>query len=240
MSFAGVQVYLAGTTDFPARLKGLSTFFEIDDGVAHAVQAFERKGPDFDAALQFELARYYRVDHWIKPAFERLMELPMTGLDMVLMDRLGQAGYFWLIKTKTDIEKHRKQFTFDAPSIQNDPDCQMPAYCGAAWYREWSMKVPKLVHHPEIHISLVKVLKQLGNTEITGLCDACQKRTVTWIWGTGHVTVEQDYIDTAVAALMALQTDEPIRAAMRKEVVRSPTPVSSTTSISHPPSATIS
>ncbi|KAJ7916414.1 hypothetical protein B0H13DRAFT_1551135, partial [Mycena leptocephala] len=166
------------TDAFLVSVLNLSTFFEIDDGVAHAVQAFEMKGRDFDPVLQFELARRYRVDHWIKPAFERLMELPMTDLDMVLIDRLGQAGYSWLVKTKANIDKHRKQFTFGTPVIQNDPDCKVSAYCGAAWYREWNTKVPKLVHHPEAHVSLINVLKQLANTEITGLCNACQKRTV--------------------------------------------------------------
>ena len=77
------------TDAFLVLVLSLSTFFEIDDGIAHAVQAFEMKGHDFDAALQFEPAWHYRVDHWIKPAFERLMELRMTGLDMVLMDRLA-------------------------------------------------------------------------------------------------------------------------------------------------------
>ncbi|KAJ7301267.1 hypothetical protein DFH08DRAFT_978904 [Mycena albidolilacea] len=75
---------------------------------------------------------------------------------------------------------------------------------------EASLELPALLLASLPHAAL---MKHLANTEITGLCDRCQKRTVTWIWGTGYPTKEQDYIDKAVVALMALQTDEPIRAA---------------------------
>jgi hypothetical protein len=147
------------------------------------------------------------------------MELSITELDMFHMDQIGHAGYFWLVKTKAEIEKHRKQFTFDTPTIVNEPNCDTPAFCGSAWYREWNMNVPKLVHHPDVPLSLVDLLNTLRDTEISGLCDGCRKRTVTWIWGTGYVTEEENLIDKVVAALMALQTDEPIRAALRNNVV---------------------
>ncbi|KAJ7327885.1 hypothetical protein DFH08DRAFT_816055 [Mycena albidolilacea] len=88
---------------------------------------------------------------------------------------------------------------------------------------EASLELPALLLASLPHAAL---MKHLANTEITGLCDRCQKRTVTWIWGTGYPTKEQDYIDKAVAALMALQTDEPIQAAMRPKAVHSASPTS--------------
>jgi hypothetical protein len=220
------------TDDFLISVLKLSTFFQIQDGIAHAVQEFELKGRGFDPALQFELARRYRIDHWIEPAFHRLMEIPLTDLDMPLMDQMGHPGFFWLVKTKAEVEKHRKQFTFDTPTIVNDPGCDTPAVCGLVWSREWNTDVPKIVHHPDVQTSLVDLLNSLRDTEITGLCDACRKRTVSWIWGTGYATVEGDLVDKAVATLMALQTDEPIRAALSKNAIRftsaPPSPSSST------------
>ncbi|KAJ7883185.1 hypothetical protein B0H14DRAFT_3750143 [Mycena olivaceomarginata] len=215
--------YASETDDFLISVLKLSTFFQIQDGIAHAVQEFELKGRGFDPTLQFELARRYRIDHWIEPAFHRLMEIPLTDLDMPLMTRWGIPGFFWLVKTKAEVEKHRKQF------LSTHPQSSMTR---AAIHRLSAVWYGLIVHHPNVQTSLVDLLNSLRDTEITGLCDGCRKRTVSWIWGTGYATVEGDLVDKAVATLMALQTDEPIRAALSKNAIRftsaPPSPSSST------------
>ncbi|KAJ7131030.1 hypothetical protein C8R44DRAFT_731300 [Mycena epipterygia] len=122
-----------------------------------------------------------RWNEWIEPAFRRLMEMPITSLEMGRIDQIGQAAYYWLVQTHAEIEKHRKQFAFDMPAV---------------------------------------LLNMLDDAVIEGLCDGCQKRTVRWLWGTGHVTKEQTLVDKAIAKLMALQTDEPICAALRDNTSR--------------------
>ncbi|KAJ6452932.1 hypothetical protein C8R45DRAFT_915948 [Mycena sanguinolenta] len=216
------------TDDFLVSVLKLSTFFQIEDGIAHAIQEFKLKGHLFDAALQFELARRYRVDQWIDPAFRKLMRLPLTDLDLPLMDRIGSVGYFWLVKAKADIEQHRRQFAFNAPPIINDPGCENHAICAVTWIVEWGRTIPKVVHHPDVHTSLADLLFTLEKTEITDVCDACRKRTITWIWGTGYATAEDDIVTQAVTALAALQTDEPIRAALRKNVLHDELPSTTT------------
>ncbi|KAJ7673163.1 hypothetical protein DFH06DRAFT_1174648 [Mycena polygramma] len=153
---------LPKTDDFLVSILKLSTLFEIDDGVAHAVQELSLKGYNFHPALQFELARLYRKC--------------ITELDMYHMEQIGPAGYYWLTTTQAKIERHRKQFAFDTPLVVHDPRCQEPCSC------------------------------------------RCHKLTVSWVWGTGQVTKEEDLIDAAIAALIALQPNEPIRAAFRKDV----------------------
>ncbi|KAJ7711472.1 hypothetical protein B0H16DRAFT_1900603 [Mycena metata] len=202
------------TDAFYVSILKLSTFFQIDDGVTFAIQNLTLKGKDFHPALQFELARLYRVDNWIAPAFRRLMELPITSLNLNHIHQIGQAGYFYLVQTKAHIEAHRKQF--GAPLI-----------CQVAWAVEWNSSVPRLVHHPEVPVSLVDLMNSLKETEIERLCEGCRRRTVTWIWGTGYVTKEDVFINEAVAALMILQTDEPIRAALRRTVEQPEQPSSS-------------
>ncbi|KAF8149765.1 hypothetical protein K438DRAFT_1988650 [Mycena galopus ATCC 62051] len=210
------------TDDFLVSVLKLSTFFQIEDGIAHAIQAFELQGHRFDAALQFELARRYRVDQWIDPAFHKLMKLPLKDLDLPLMDRIGPAGYVWLVKAKAEIEQHRRQFAFNAPPIVNDPGCENQAICAVTWKVEWGRTIPKVIHHPDVHTTLPELLFSLEETEITDVCDACRKRTVAWIWGTGYATAEDDIVTRAVTALTALQTDEPIRAALRKNFLHEP------------------
>ncbi|KAJ7434921.1 hypothetical protein B0H11DRAFT_2289560 [Mycena galericulata] len=217
------------TDDFLVSVLKLSTFFQMEDGIAHAVQELTFKGENFHPALQFELARRYRVDHWIEPAFRRLIKLPITELSMIHMDQIGRAGYFWLVQTQAKIEKHRKEFTFNTPRIITGPECNRPGTCEYTFTCEWNGNVPKLIHHPDFPISCVELLDLLKETEIDDLCEPCRKLTVSWIWGTGNVTREETFVDEAVAALMALQTDEPIRAALRNTIVQ-PTPSSASAS----------
>ncbi|KAJ7652487.1 hypothetical protein DFH06DRAFT_536466 [Mycena polygramma] len=206
------------TDDFLVSILKLSTLFEIDDGVAHAVQELSLKGDNFHPALQFELARLYRVDHWIEPSFRKLMKKCITELDMYHMEQIGPAGYYWLTTTQAKIERHRKQFAFDTPLVVHDPQCQEPRSCRAAWEHEWTTNVSMLIHHPDVSMSLVEVLNLLRDTDIDHLCEGCRKLTVSWVWGTGQVTKEEDLIDAAIAALIALQPNEPIRATFRKDV----------------------
>ncbi|KAJ7692565.1 hypothetical protein B0H17DRAFT_1200387 [Mycena rosella] len=181
----------------PPLLK-LSTFLEIKDGIAHAVHEFALKGDDFHPTLQFELGRRYHIDDWIDPVFRKLMKLPLASLDMHHMDQIGSAGFFWLVQAQAKINNHRKQFAFDTPTIINHPDCDTPG--------------------DYVHMTCVDLLNLLKGTEIEGLCEPCRIRTVTWVWRTGHVTQKEIFVDDAVTAFMALQTDEPIRAALRNFV----------------------
>ncbi|KAJ7128689.1 hypothetical protein C8R44DRAFT_873382 [Mycena epipterygia] len=151
-------------------------------------------------------------------AFRRLMEMPITSLEMGHIDQIGQAAYYWLVQTHTEIEKHRKQFAFDTPAVVNDPDCDTMANCAVARNTEWTLTVPRLMHHPDVPIPCIELLNMLDDAVIEGLCDGCQKQTVRWLWGTGHVTKEETLVDKAIAKLMALQTDEPICAALRDNV----------------------
>ncbi|KAJ7831776.1 hypothetical protein B0H14DRAFT_2592456 [Mycena olivaceomarginata] len=154
------------------------------------------------------------------------MEIPLADLETVLMDRIGHVGYFWSVKTQADIEKHRKQFTFNPPKVIADPDCPTPAICEITWRREWNTTVPKVVHHPDVHTRLADLFFSLEETEITDLCDGCRKLTVRWIWGTGYATAEEDIIKRILTAIPT------IRAALRDVVVHGPNdPPSATTPI---------
>ncbi|KAJ7651826.1 hypothetical protein B0H17DRAFT_1215170 [Mycena rosella] len=130
------------------------------------------------------------------------------------MRQIGDAGYFGLIQTKAQIQNHCQHFGFDTPAAINDPACNTPATCNFTWSREWDTTVSKLIHHPDVPMSCIDLLNLLEETEIDDLCEGCGKRTVSWVWGTGHATKEEDLIDAAVTALMSLQIDEPIRAAL--------------------------
>ncbi|KAK7001955.1 hypothetical protein R3P38DRAFT_2648677 [Favolaschia claudopus] len=207
------------TYEFLISLLKMSAFFQINDGIAHVVQQFEVQGNVLDAGLQFELARLYRIDEWIEPSFEKLVKLPFTKLTAELMSQMGNAAFSQLLKTKGEIEKVRRKFTFNAPPVCTHPECDNPPRCMASWTCEWYRSVPKRIHHPkeECFITLAGFLMQLSKEDITDLCNGCRDRTITWIWGTGYGTKEMDLTKQAVEALMALQTHEPVRGTVRIE-----------------------
>lgn len=200
--------------DFLTSVMKLSTYLDIDDGITYAKQELTRRGKLLHPALQFELGRCFRIDAWIEPAFRRLMDISVLKLDSFQVTQIGHHGYFQLIQTKAKIRALRAEIAFHVPPIVNGADCDTPATCMYSWTREWEERVRQLIHHPEDPISCLTLLEQLRYTNIVGLCNECQDLTVTWIWGKGLLTQEEDLVDQAVEALMALQTDEPLRAVL--------------------------
>ncbi|KAJ7807164.1 hypothetical protein B0H13DRAFT_2422068 [Mycena leptocephala] len=203
------------TNEFLVSVLALSTFFGIDDGVSHAIAEFTRPGNKFDAALQFQLARCYRVDDWIEPAFRKLVELSIDSITMDHMDQIGPDGFFQLIKTKEELLTVRRQFAFHVPPVVNHGECENPAYCGVAWAREWRENVPRFIHHPDKPSGCVNLLNDLRLADIENLCKLCQELSVTWLWGKGWSAREEEKIEEGIAALMSLQTGSPFRATLR-------------------------
>ncbi|KAJ6629564.1 hypothetical protein B0H10DRAFT_1775913, partial [Mycena sp. CBHHK59/15] len=202
------------TAEFLISVMKLCVFFDIEDGVTYTTNELVRLGEEVHPALQFELAHCCGVDTWIEPAFRRLMNMDLLSLDSPQVSQIGHWGYFWLTQTKAKIQKFQNQVAFNVPPIVNSGECDTPDTCADAWTREWEENVRQLLHHPEQPISCLDLLYDLRNAHIEGLCDRCQDLTVTWIWGTCLLTQERDFIDEAVVALMDLQTDQPLRAAL--------------------------
>ncbi|KAK7021475.1 hypothetical protein R3P38DRAFT_2533480, partial [Favolaschia claudopus] len=205
------------TDEFLVSVLKLSTFLELEDGIEHAVRQFERKGDDFGPALQFELARRYRVDKWIAPSFHRLMELSLAKMDFAIVSQLGDVGYFALVKTKAELEAHRKQFTYDTPEIQYHPNCRTRISCNIAWSYEWDKSVPKIIHHPDedTYVSIANFLDNYHQTDVTDLCSNCRVRTIDWMLANGAARDERQIIDAAVAGLMAIQQGQEVESAAR-------------------------
>ncbi|KAJ6524107.1 hypothetical protein DFH09DRAFT_937477 [Mycena vulgaris] len=209
------------TVEFLISVIKLSALFDIEDGTVYATQRLNELGDQLHPALQFELARSFRIDAWIDPAFRRLMRGSILSLNSSQVAQIGHHGYFWLTQTKAKIDALRTKIAFHVPPIVNSGDCDTPAACMYSWTREWEERVRQLLHHPDSPIGCLALLYQLRNTHIDGLCNECQDLTVTWIWGKCILTQEEGLIDDAVQALMDLQTDQPLCAALSDSVCSS-------------------
>ncbi|KAJ7033345.1 hypothetical protein C8F04DRAFT_1261153 [Mycena alexandri] len=215
--FTGPSMY-PNTEAFLVSVMKLSAMFEIADGMHYTIREFTLRGDGVHPALQFELARCFGIDDWLEPAFRRLMKMSIIDLDSSHVAQIGHSGYYWLTRSKTQIQELRTKIAFHVPPIVNSVDCDTPGTCGVAWTREWEERVRQLIHHPSQPISCLDLLDQLRNTHIPGLCDACQDLTVTWLWGAQSFTREERLVDEAVEALKLLQAEEPLRAALRASV----------------------
>ncbi|KAJ7162424.1 hypothetical protein C8R46DRAFT_348589 [Mycena filopes] len=215
--YTGPSMY-PKTQAFLVSVMKLSSFFEIRDGTHYSLGKFALLGDAVHPALQFELARAFNLDDWLVPAFRRLMKMSLTDLDSSQAAQIGHSGYFWLARTKAEIQDLRTKIAFTVPPILNDVRCDTPGECHMAWTREWEENVCQLIHHPSEPVSCVGLLDQLRNTHIPGLCTGCQDLTVTWLWGAQRFTREERLVDEAIDALQSLQAEEPLRAALRASV----------------------
>ncbi|KAJ7766581.1 hypothetical protein B0H14DRAFT_3592498 [Mycena olivaceomarginata] len=150
---------------------------------------------------------------------QQLMDLPLTALTAAQVAQIGHSGYLYLTQTKAKIQALRTKIAFHVPPIVNSPDCETPGTCLFTWNREREERVRVLIHHPEHPISCLVLLDQLRNVYVPGLCDGCQDLTVRWIWGKCLLTQEETLIDEAVASLMVLQVEQPLRQALRESVI---------------------
>ncbi|KAJ7488713.1 hypothetical protein B0H11DRAFT_1804821 [Mycena galericulata] len=209
------------SSEFLISVLQLSTFFQLDDGVAYAITEFERKGSAFDPALQFQLARMFRVDDWIEPAFRALMELPDSSLDLERLHQIGEMGSYHLIQTKDKIRKNRARLAFGTPKLRGFTDCNTPGSCEYNWKAEWWGGFARLIHHPDFPLGLGEIpskLMEVRKDGIDGVCEDCLHLTIDSILADGKLSWEVQYIEEAILELMEYQTDEPVRAKLREIV----------------------
>ncbi|KII92777.1 hypothetical protein PLICRDRAFT_485165 [Plicaturopsis crispa FD-325 SS-3] len=210
------------TEDFLVALLKLSVFLQIKDGEEFAITHLPRLAV-FHPALQIQLARSYRVDHWVEPAFRQLLAVQLHTLDQVTVNRIGLHVYHILSKTKTRIDEERRLIAFHPPIAQNDPSCDVSLSCIQAWEAEWWSGMARQLMHPEAPLTGRQILAGLDDvSRIPAMCQPCQDRSVAWLKNSGVFLREEKFVDEAVAELLSWQTDEPIRAGMRDIVVPDP------------------
>ncbi|KAJ7185056.1 hypothetical protein C8R46DRAFT_882396 [Mycena filopes] len=197
----------------------LSTFYGIEDGITSAATEFERRPETvFHPALKFQLARCYRVDQWIDPAFRKLVEIPIQEISMEHMEQIGPYGFFHLVQTKEKLLTVRREMAFHIPPAVNYVHCETPGFCGYAWAQEWRGNVPRIIHHPDEPASCVDLLSALQSTTIDKLSTSCRDLSVTWLWGKGWSKREEETVDEAIAQLILLQTGAPVQATLSDTV----------------------
>jgi hypothetical protein len=196
----------------------LSVFLEVKDGEDWALAELPRLEA-FSPSLQLEVARKYRVDHWVEPAFRELMRIPLQNFDLTDVFRIGLQYYAILVNTKARIDDHRRNIAFRAPDVVNDIFCKRKAACGISWNVEWWSGIGKQLLHPDAALTGREVLAGLDSVRLPRMCLDCQQQSIDWVKATGVLAKEEKMVDEALGQVMGLQTDEPIRASMRNIIL---------------------
>jgi hypothetical protein len=199
--------------DFIVSVLEVSNFLDIPDGKEWAIKELPGLAT-FSPILQLELAWKYRIDQWIEPAFRALMNIALQDINIDEAARIGLPFYNILVRTKFQIEDHRRTIAFVAPTVNKHFMCDTPSMCPHAWAAEWWNGLARQLLHPDTPLTGCQVSDGLDSVQIPGMCSSCQDRTISWVKMTGVLTREENLVDEAVQELMSWQTDEPIRANM--------------------------
>ncbi|KAJ7064526.1 hypothetical protein C8F01DRAFT_983230, partial [Mycena amicta] len=194
----------------------VASFYDMPKVLQYATMQIEQMGT-IKPALQLEIARIFRVDSWVEPAFRKLLLIP--SLSITEGRQIGIEATVLYAETQKQIKKVRQAVAASLPPLLQAPGCTTLDACTYAWMHEWKGNVRQLYNHPDNPLfTTSEMLYTLRTTPIENLCSGCQDATVTWLYGKGLMAPEEVHIAAAVAELMAFQTDEPIRAALRESV----------------------
>ncbi|KAF8128142.1 hypothetical protein EV363DRAFT_1340831 [Boletus edulis] len=195
----------------------LSDFFEITHGSQYAITELSRL-ESFDASLKLQLGRQYRVDHWVEPAFRDLLSRPLSSISRAEACRMGLEYFYILAHTKSLVEGSCRSIAYTAPPHVQPPICTTPSRCEASWKEEWWNGIARQLLHPYDPSCGHEILAWLDDAEIPGLCAACKEATISELKDKQMDVLfqEEEVVNTAVMEIMALQTDEPIRASFRQ------------------------
>jgi len=202
------------TDEFLVAVLDLSTFLEIEDGIKFTIHEFESR-TFFNPILRFYLARRYRIDHWLEPAFRELVNLPVLSLNLSDAERIGLIGFHQVVHTKAELERIRENAAFNCPPMVRSTECTSndDSTCENAWSSEWWDNFSQLLIHPEVKCDTKYVLYKVETSTIPGMCHKCLDETTRKLKGMGMEEREEKVIMDGVGVIMAHQMDKPIQAA---------------------------
>ncbi len=162
---------------------------------------------DLHPSLQMQLARLYRVDEWVEPVFQRLINIPFESLNEGDAERMGLGMYFLLARTKRLLDLERLYIAFTPPPAINDPACYDPQSCTSGWGKSWWVFAKHLLH-PDHRISSEEALMKLDTVRLPKTCDGCLRSTVGALKDRGGFLSEEDILAEALGRAMEIQTEK--------------------------------
>ncbi|TDL30239.1 hypothetical protein BD410DRAFT_710334 [Rickenella mellea] len=196
----GCFVKHSSSEDFLVALIKLSTLYDIEDGREYAIAQFPTS-PTWRPALQLHIARSYRVEDWIEPAFRQLIANPTISMPWCDAELLGLPTYHLVVQTITKVEAQQKLLAFYPAEMKEWIFCTTPENCTSCWELGWWNHVARHLLHPDAALSGQKMTELLGSIKIPGMCHHCQGETVSSLVENGALLMEEAFISEAIQQL---------------------------------------
>ncbi|KAJ7879332.1 hypothetical protein B0H13DRAFT_1892291 [Mycena leptocephala] len=161
----------------------LHFIFNLVPGTQYAIFHLSTH-PALTAPMRLYLAITYDLDHWVSIAFNELMNksiLKVTENDEKL---IGRVAYRLLVRTHAEVDEHRTNLAFQAPSVHHGPNCSgtyTQQECKQLWEDTWFGRkgtpgmVAGLLDARLPGTALYAVLDQFY---VSGMSDGCRRRTL--------------------------------------------------------------
>ncbi|KAI9068205.1 hypothetical protein FKP32DRAFT_1600661 [Trametes sanguinea] len=182
-------------------LLNLTTFFEMDRHKARVKAAILRL-TEFRPGLQYHLGIKNAIPEWTEAGFRRLVAAPLDTVTWTDIERMGLEAFTSVVRTKHEIDKHRRLVAFWPPNPVFAPSCSINMRCEISWKREWWGVVAKHLLHPEDGLAGAELVEALQGAEVVGMCYACKDLTVASVSESGVLTREDVLIADVIRDML--------------------------------------
>ena len=151
------------------------------------------------------LARCYRVEAWIKNAFEKLLYRRISSFSMEETEAIGTRTMLCLAKTLDAVEEFKKYLARFRPPIIHNTICIQRGLCKDAYATQLWMRVGRALLDPSVPISALSVPSFVREVTFTGMTDGCLRKTMDAASETLIFNTAVDIVDGVLAKLLIME-----------------------------------
>ncbi|KAJ7809774.1 hypothetical protein B0H14DRAFT_2379538 [Mycena olivaceomarginata] len=176
----------------------LSMMWRIPSGVKY-VTTHLPVHPDFTPAIQLRLSRQYNLDHWVVPAFQSLMQRPISEITLSDGEHMGVVAYHKLAQFKWKVADFKTALAFHPPDVSHSFGCLDENVCSRVWEMFWWGGYAKQLLHPDNKTPAAAILLELDPTKglLSHMNRICLRNMIDSIWENNPFSDEKGFVDDA-------------------------------------------
>ncbi|KAJ7897577.1 hypothetical protein B0H14DRAFT_2557578 [Mycena olivaceomarginata] len=192
-----VFLYDQDEIDTPASLEFFLLGPPSVHDVAHPIRSQICYHPS--PAIQLRLSRQYNLDHWVVPAFQSLMQCPISEITLSDAEHMGVVAYHKLAQFKWKVADFKTALAFHPPDVSHSFGCLDENVCSRVWETFWWGGYAKQLLHPDNKIPAAAILLELDPTKglLSHMNRICLRNTMDSIWENNPFSDEQGFVDDA-------------------------------------------
>jgi hypothetical protein len=185
----------------------LAYFYDMEQAKDFAIRELEKRttASQENVIQLLVLARCYRVEAWIKNAFEKLLYRRISSFSMEETEAIGTRTMLCLAKTLDAVEEFKKYLARFPPPIIHNTICIQRGLCKDAYATQLWMRVGRALLDPSVPISALSVPSFVREVTFTGMTDGCLRKTMDAASEILIFNTEVDIVDGVLAKLLIME-----------------------------------